>query len=100
MAQKSWDSHFLLARKSALSNVRRQIAGSPMNFQNKRVLVTGGDGFIGSHLVEHLIRHGARVTALAQYNSSNYWGWLEDIQRLFIQCLNVRLFWRVELEHD
>jgi NAD dependent epimerase/dehydratase len=53
-----------------------------MNFQNKRVLVTGADGFIGSHLVEHLIRHGARVTALAQYNSFNYWGWLEDIPSL------------------
>jgi NAD dependent epimerase/dehydratase len=53
-----------------------------MNFQNKRVLVTGADGFIGSHLVEHLTRNGARVTALAQYNSFNYWGWLEDIPSL------------------
>jgi NAD dependent epimerase/dehydratase len=53
-----------------------------MNFQNKRVLVTGADGFIGSHLVEHLTRNGARVTALAQYNSFNYWGWLEDIRSL------------------
>src|SRR6202011_3238142 len=53
-----------------------------MNFQNKRVLVTGGDGFIGSHLVEHLIRAGARVTALTQYNSFNFWGWLEDIPSL------------------
>jgi NAD dependent epimerase/dehydratase len=53
-----------------------------MNLQNKRVLVTGGDGFIGSHLVEHLIRGEARVTALAQYNSFNFWGWLEDIEGL------------------
>src|ERR1700752_4476410 len=53
-----------------------------MNFQNKSVLVTGGDGFIGSHLVEHLIRAGARVTALAQYNSFNFWGWLENIPSL------------------
>jgi NAD dependent epimerase/dehydratase len=53
-----------------------------MNLQNKRVLVTGGDGFIGSHLVEHLIRAEARVTALAQYNSFNFWGWLEDIEDL------------------
>jgi len=50
-----------------------------MNLQNKRVLVTGADGFIGSHLVEHLLRAGAHVTALAQYNSFNFWGWLEDI---------------------
>ena len=53
-----------------------------MNFENKNVLVTGGDGFIGSHLVEHLVRGGARVKALAQYNSFNFWGWLENIPSL------------------
>ncbi len=50
-----------------------------MNLRNKRVLVTGADGFIGSHLTEHLLRAGAHVTALAQYNSFNFWGWLEDL---------------------
>jgi NAD dependent epimerase/dehydratase len=50
-----------------------------MNLENNRVLVTGADGFIGSHLVEHLLRAGAQVTALAQYNSFNFWGWLEDL---------------------
>jgi NAD dependent epimerase/dehydratase len=53
-----------------------------MNLQNKRVLVTGADGFIGSHLVEHLLRAGAQVKALAQYNSFNFWGWLEEIPSL------------------
>lgn len=53
-----------------------------MNLQGKRVLVTGADGFIGSHLAEHLLRAGAQVTALAQYNSFNYWGWLEDVSSL------------------
>jgi NAD dependent epimerase/dehydratase len=53
-----------------------------MNLQGKNVLVTGGDGFIGSHLVEHLVRAGARVTALVQYNSFNFWGWLENIPAL------------------
>jgi NAD dependent epimerase/dehydratase len=52
------------------------------DLQNKRVLVTGADGFIGSHLVEHLLRAGAHVTALAQYNSFNFWGWLEDVSTL------------------
>ena len=45
-----------------------------------KVLVTGADGFIGSHLTEALLAEGHRVGALAQYNSFNYWGWLEDIE--------------------
>tara|TARA_B100000965_G_scaffold226853_1_gene189895 strand:+ start:2820 stop:3800 length:981 start_codon:yes stop_codon:yes gene_type:complete len=45
----------------------------------KKVLVTGADGFIGSHLVELLLRKGYAVRALAQYNSFNSWGWIEDI---------------------
>jgi len=47
-----------------------------------KVLVTGADGFIGSHLVELLIEQGYAVKALAQYNSFNSWGWLEDVPRL------------------
>ncbi len=47
------------------------------------ILVTGADGFIGSHLTEMLVKSGHHVKALSQYNSFNYWGWLEDIQ-----CLN------------
>jgi NAD dependent epimerase/dehydratase len=47
--------------------------------KNKRVLVTGADGFIGSHLVEALVAQGHEVTALSQYNSFNNWGWLEDV---------------------
>lgn len=45
----------------------------------KKALVTGADGFIGSHLTELLLERGYKVKALAQYNSFNYWGWLEDI---------------------
>jgi NAD dependent epimerase/dehydratase len=45
----------------------------------KKVLVTGADGFIGSHLTELLLSKGYIVKALSQYNSFNYWGWLEDI---------------------
>ncbi|WP_308431504.1 NAD-dependent 4,6-dehydratase LegB [Chitinilyticum piscinae] len=45
----------------------------------RKALVTGADGFIGSHLVEMLVQRGYEVTALAQYNSFNYWGWLEDV---------------------
>jgi len=44
-----------------------------------RALVTGADGFIGSHLTELLVLSGYKVKALSQYNSFNNWGWLEDI---------------------
>ncbi len=44
-----------------------------------RILVTGADGFIGSHLTEMLLKQGNQVRALSYYNSFNYWGWLEDI---------------------
>lgn len=45
----------------------------------KNVVVTGADGFIGSHLTEALLSRGLSVRALAQYNSFNNWGWLEDV---------------------
>jgi len=48
----------------------------------KRVLITGADGFIGSHLTERLVKEGYDVRALSQYNSFNNWGWLEDIDCL------------------
>lgn len=49
----------------------------------KTVLVTGADGFIGSHLTELLVVQGYKVKALSQYNSFNNWGWLE-----YVTCKN------------
>ncbi|MDE6218654.1 MAG: NAD-dependent 4,6-dehydratase LegB [Muribaculaceae bacterium] len=46
----------------------------------KKILVTGADGFIGSHLTQTLLDEGYEVRALAQYNSFNNWGWLEQIR--------------------
>jgi dTDP-glucose 4,6-dehydratase len=45
----------------------------------ERVLVTGADGFIGSHLVDRLVREGFTVRAFVQYNARNTWGWIEDL---------------------
>lgn len=47
----------------------------------KRVLVTGADGFIGSHLVERLMENGYEVKAFTYYNSFNTWGWLDTFSK-------------------
>ena len=59
----------------------------------KKILVTGADGFIGSHLTEILVKQGHQVRALSQYNSFNNWGWLEDIDcldQVEVVCGDVR----------
>ena len=50
-----------------------------MSYRGRRVLVTGADGFIGSHLAEALVRDNAEVTALALYNAFDRYGWLDEI---------------------
>ena len=48
----------------------------------KKVLVTGADGFIGSHLTEILLEKGYNVRAFTFYNSFNAWGWLDTCQQI------------------
>lgn len=50
-----------------------------MNLKDKTILITGADGFIGSHLTEMLVKKGAKVRVLSLYNAFNFWGWLEDL---------------------
>lgn len=64
-----------------------------MKMENKKVLVTGADGFIGSHLTEMLVRQGAHVKALSLYNSFNDWGWLENtdcLDKVEVVCGDIR----------
>ena len=60
-----------------------------MKLKGKKVVVTGADGFIGSHLVEHLVRSGCEVRALAQYNSFNSWGWLDSLDPEMLKSVEV-----------
>ena len=53
------------------------------------VLVTGADGFIGSHLTEELIKQGYKVKAFAYYNSFNSWGWLDTLPKEIMQEVEV-----------
>ena len=55
----------------------------------KNILVTGADGFIGSHLVEILVKQNYNVRALSQYNSFNNWGWLEDLEKNILDSIDV-----------
>jgi len=50
------------------------------SWQNKKVIVTGSEGFIGSHLTERLVELGAEVTAFVLYNSFNSYGWLDTFK--------------------
>ena len=52
-----------------------------MELHGKKVLVTGADGFIGSHLVETLLSHGCDVRAFVYYNSFNSWGWIDSLPK-------------------
>lgn len=57
--------------------------------KGKKILVTGADGFIGSHLTEELIRRGHDVRAFVYYNSFNSWGWLDHIDPKVRKSLDV-----------
>ena len=60
-----------------------------MNLKGKKVLVTGSEGFIGSHLTEKLVKLGADVTALVQYNSFNNWGWIDTFDKDIKESIKV-----------
>ena len=49
-----------------------------MKLSGKKIVITGADGFIGSHVTEMMVKEAAAVKALVQYNSFNSWGWLDN----------------------
>lgn len=60
-----------------------------MDLRNEKILVTGADGFIGSHLTEELVRRGHDVRAFVLYNSFNSWGWLDRAEPSILRSLDV-----------
>lgn len=60
------------------------------NWQNKKVVITGSEGFIGSHLTEKLVKLGARVTAFVLYNSFNTCGWIDNFKKEIKE--NIKIF--------
>lgn len=52
-----------------------------MDLKNKKILVTGADGFIGSHFVERLMEEDCQTKAFVYYNSFNSWGWLDTFPK-------------------
>lgn len=65
------------------------MGGFSLKSNQMKILVTGADGFIGSHLVEHLIEKGYQVRSFVYYNSFNSWGWLDSLPETIKKSLDV-----------
>lgn len=72
------ESKYVLVNTYGLSNLDTEDVIMQQKI-GKKILVTGADGFIGSHLVEKLVKMGADVKAFVLYNSFNSWGWLDTV---------------------
>lgn len=73
-----------------MRKIRRLRHETSMKLKNKKVLVTGACGFIGSHLVERLMEEGCQVKAFVYYNSFNSWGWLDTLSKKKLN--NIEIF--------
>jgi NAD dependent epimerase/dehydratase len=60
-----------------------------MSKKFKKILITGADGFIGSHLAEYLVRQGYGVRAFVFYNSFNTWGWLDTVSQDILDAMEI-----------
>ena len=60
-----------------------------MDLEDKNILITGSDGFVGSHLVERFLEENCKVRAFVFYNSFNKWGWLDSLEKEQLSKINV-----------
>lgn len=78
------------ACKEAMQNQTLQATEKVRVFgMEKKILVTGADGFIGSHMVEALVENGLEVRAFVYYNSFNSWGWLDTLPKTVMDHVEV-----------
>ena len=73
----------------AVNVIKNSWEGFAMKLKGKKILITGADGFIGSHLVEEMIRRGNDVRAFVYYNSFSSWGWLDHAENGIKSSLDV-----------
>ena len=59
------------------------------SLKNKKILITGADGFIGSHLTEKLIKLNCDIRAMTMYNSFNNWGWLDSLTKEELKNIDI-----------
>jgi len=71
-----------------------------MDLSKKKVLITGADGFIGSHLTEELLEHYGSVRAFCYYNSFNSLGWLDAVEKETLNQIDIFMGEQVGRAYD
>jgi hypothetical protein len=90
-SSRQWQRYKLAARQA--TDGRQSLALLALeNTQLMKILVTGADGLIGSHLGEALVDRGEKVRAFVRYNAFSSWGWLDTVGDYFLSYQFMKIF--------